>query len=437
MSKVYLNKNVYEAARERVKYIFEEFDNVLVALSGGKDSGVALNLFYDYAKETNQLNKLNFYHQDYEAGYNYTREYCLREFENKADVNKRFWLALPISAQCSVSMYQDYWIPWDEEKKEIWVNEMPKEDYVINEHTVPYKFVKGTYGGEARKDFGKWFSSEYGKTAIIVGLRADESLSRLATITSQHRAHMYNNIRYSKKVNENTYNFYPLYDWTTEDIWVANCKFGWDYNKLYDLFYQAGVPLAGMRTASPFHSAGQHSLRLFKVIEPGTWGKMVGRVNGVNFTGIYGGTTAMGWKNIKKPSHFTWEEYARFLIDTLPPEAKAKMEYHIERIMTTWEAEGYGRNPNVIKTMEEEGIELEKTGVDDPRCTKPGFYEIVKIKSGMPDETKVPMFRKVPSWKGVCITILKNDFTGQYMGVSRTKADLERRRKTMEKYRNL
>ena len=145
----------------------------------------------------------------------------------------------------------------------------------------------------------------------------------------------------------------------------------------------------------------------------------------------------MGWKNIKKPSHFTWEEYARFLIGTLPSGAKAKMEHHIERIMTTWETEGYGRNPNVIKTMEGEGIELEKTGVDDPRCTKPGFYEIVKIKSGMPDETKVPMFRKVPSWKGVCITILKNDFTGQYMGISRTKADLEKRRKTLEKYRNL
>ena len=188
MSKVYLSKNVYDAARERAEYIFAEFDNVLIALSGGKDSGVALNLFYDYAKETNQLNKLNFYHQDYEAGYNYTREYCLREFENKADVNRRFWLALPISAQCSVSMHQDFWIPWDEEKKEIWVNEMPQEDYVINEHNVPYEFAKGTYGGETRKDFAKWFSSEYGKTAVIVGLRADESLSRLATITRDRKS---------------------------------------------------------------------------------------------------------------------------------------------------------------------------------------------------------------------------------------------------------
>lgn len=149
----------------------------------------------------------------------------------------------------------------------------------------------------------------------------------------------------------------------------------------------------------------------------------------------YGGTTAMGWRNIKKPEHFTWEQYAKFLIKTLPKDFKERIEYNITRIMNTWENDGYGRNPRVIKTMEDEGVILEKTGVDDPRCTKPGFYEIVKIKSGMPDETSEPMFRKVPSWKGVCITILKNDFTCQYMGVSRSDKDMAKRREAMKKYK--
>ena len=39
--KRYLDKNVYEAAVERMAYIFAEFDNVLVAFSCGKDSGDA------------------------------------------------------------------------------------------------------------------------------------------------------------------------------------------------------------------------------------------------------------------------------------------------------------------------------------------------------------------------------------------------------------
>ena len=36
--KTYLDKNVYEAALERIAYCFQEFDNVLVSFSGGKDS---------------------------------------------------------------------------------------------------------------------------------------------------------------------------------------------------------------------------------------------------------------------------------------------------------------------------------------------------------------------------------------------------------------
>lgn len=55
----------------------------------------------------------------------------------------------------------------------------------------------------------------------------------------------------------------------------------------------------------------------------------------------------------------------------------------------------------------------------------------------MPDETQIPLFRKCPNWKGVCITILKNDFTCTYMGCGRTKTDLEKRKKALEKYRNL
>jgi len=83
-------------------------------------------------------------------------------------------------------------------------------------------------------------------------------------------------------------------------------------------------------------------------------------------------------------------------------------------------------------------IELENTHEISKLCTKPDVYEIVKIKSGFPDETKVHnLFRICPSWKGVCITILKNDFSCLYMGCQRTKDQNLIRHDALERYKKL
>jgi predicted phosphoadenosine phosphosulfate sulfurtransferase len=431
--------NVYEATIERLKIIFNDFENVLVAFSCGKDSGVLLNIAYDYAKENNLLHKLSFYYEDYEAGYKYTDEYADRMFKY-INVKRKYWLCLPISAACSVSMYEPRWIPWDLDKKDIWVRDMPNYDYVVNENNCPYEFHKGTKGFDARIQFSQWFGDKYGKTAVLIGIRSDESLTRRAIFTSQHRKHMHNGLVYSKIVDKNTINFYPIYDWKTKDIWVANARFGWDYNKIYDLYYQAGLTIDQMRVASPFHLSGQENLKLYRVIDPNNWGRMVGRVNGCNFGGIYGGTTAMGWRTITKPEHYTWKEYAEFLISTLPDVTKKKFTSNLNRLKKSWANKGYGRNPRVIKQIKEHGVSIEVTETISKLCKKPDVYKIIKIKGEWPDEINIDNatpFRHCPNWKAVCITILKNDFALQYMGCTRTKDQNLKKKNALKKYQNI
>lgn len=67
-----------------------------------------------------------------------------------------------------------------------------------------------------------------------------------------------------------------------------------------------------MRVANPFHQCGVSSLKLYQALEPETWGKLIGRVNGANFAAIYGGTIALGYRGVSLPKGHTWETYVDF-----------------------------------------------------------------------------------------------------------------------------
>lgn len=51
MMKQYTGQNVLDALLDRLSYVFTEFDNIYVSFSGGKDSGLLLNLTLDFQKK--------------------------------------------------------------------------------------------------------------------------------------------------------------------------------------------------------------------------------------------------------------------------------------------------------------------------------------------------------------------------------------------------
>lgn len=421
--------NVYEALIQRLDFVFSEFDKVVVSFSGGKDSGVLLSITMDYAKRTGNLGRLAVYHMDYEAQYTKTTEYVDRVFNSLPDGVDGFRVCLPVKAQCSTSMFQAYWQPWKLSEKDIWCRPMPTK-HVINEDNFPWNFDYEISDYEFNIEFGKAVYPNK-KVCFLIGIRTQESLNRWRTMNRRMAANEYKGRNYTTVITDKLVNAYPLFDWAVEDVWTANARFGYDYNKVYDLMYLAGVPLSKMRVASPFNDCAQDALKLYKVLEPDTWGLLVGRVNGVNFTGLYGGTTAMGWKKITKPAHFTWKQYMYFLLDTLPEETRKNYLYKLGVSIKFWKERGGCLSDETIKELRDAGVNIEVSDHTNYKTSKK------PVRMDYLDDIDIKEFKEIPTYKRMCICIIKNDHLCKYMGFSLTKDEMKRRKAIQEKYKDL
>lgn len=422
--------NVYQAAIKRLKIIFSEFDNICVSFSGGKDSGVLLNLCIYYIRNHAPGRKLCVFHMDYEAQYQMTTDYVNRTLEENSDILDVYRCCIPFKVSTCTSMHQNYWRPWEESKRDIWVSQMPDKCYTKNDFDF---FTEDMWDYTFQEKFADWLHQRKGaeKTAILVGIRTQESLNRWRAIHSDRNYRNCKGYNWTKEMYSNVYNAYPIYDWRTTDVWTANGKFKWDYNRLYDLYHKAGVPLEKQRVASPFLSEAQSSLKIYRVIEPHTWGKLVSRVNGVNFTGIYGGTTAMGWNSITLPKGHTWESYMHFLLSTLPENTRENYLTKLSTSIKFWRERGGVLSAETIKKLKAAGVKLEVGSQTNYKTSK------LPVRMEYIDEIDIAEFKEIPSFKRMCVCIMKNDHLCKYMGFSQTKNEMARRKNIIEKYKNL
>lgn len=333
--KTYCEDNVYEAAVKRISYMFDEFENIYVSISGGKDSGVCTHMVLDEARKRNR--KVGLVHIDIEAAYQHTMDFVKQMYDDYGDVIIPIWICLPMTSNNGLSYIETLWTWWDEKCSDKWVREMPKEDYIINLENNPLTFYKdGITFEEFVVKFGKHYAEIFGdknsKTACVVGIRTQESLNRWRAIMKE-KSTLDGKI-FTTQISDNVYNVYPIYDWQVEDIWTYYGKFNKKYNHIYNLMHQAGLSLNQMRIDEPFGNESKVGLNLFKVIEPQTWHKVVGRVSGANIDNIY--NKKMKKEFMKLPKGHTWETFTKFLLTTLPKETREHYERKFKTFVDWW-----------------------------------------------------------------------------------------------------
>ena len=379
--KKFLGCNVLTAAQERISFVFDRFPRIYLAFSGGKDSTVLFHLCAAEARKRGRKFGLLFI--DWECQYRLTIEHVTEMVRLYADCIELYWCCIPMRTVNSVSMYEPEWIAWENGKE--WIREKP--DCAVRDGSFFPFYVENMTFEEFVPLFGKWYAGSE-KTACFIGIRASESLTRWTTVASDSRKRTYEGKRWTTQA-DTVCNVYPIYDWKTEDIWTYCGKYGKIYNRLYDRFYQAGIPLSRMRICEPFGNEQRQALDFYHVIEPETWGRMVARVNGANFGSIYARERGMvlGNYRISKPEQLTWAEFARLLLDSMPQATAEHYKNKIAVYIHWW-------------------------------LTKGG------ITGAFPDEQENDLAgRDVPSWRRICKCILKNDYWCKMLCFAPTKTN--------------
>ena len=184
--KIFLRDSVYESALRRINRIFDEFDNVVISSSGGKDSTVTMQLTLQVAEERGRL-PVKMFFLDQEAEYRMTIEYMRIAMADPRI--EPLWVQAPIKLFNATSMDDPWLMCWKEGEE--WMR--PKEAISIKENV----FGTERFHDMFVKALDYWFPNE--SACYLAGVRAEESPTRLAGLTT---AATYKDITWGKKLNE-------------------------------------------------------------------------------------------------------------------------------------------------------------------------------------------------------------------------------------------
>ena len=269
MPKRVIGMNVFDAAHERLTNLYSEGHRLVVSFSGGKDSGVALEMCVKAAEEVGRL-PVDVIMRDEEIMFPGTFEYCERVYA-RPEIDMH-WV---IANQPIINIFNReipyFWTFDPLLNPEEWVRQPPEYAYKIPHPNIEMMTVP------------ERFPPEEGKELIaVLGLRASESRGRNMGIQSAKSC-------LTQPNSHGVRNMWPIYDMRDGDIWKALYDNGWDFNEAYTVMYRLGLPKNRLRIAPPsMTTAGLSALSLAMKAWPAWFDKVSVRLPGIRSAAMYG-----------------------------------------------------------------------------------------------------------------------------------------------------
>ena len=309
-----LGMNVFDMSLKRIMEIYDTGARVVVAMSGGKDSGLCLELAVLAAQATGNL-PVECCFRDEEIAYPGTYEY-LHRLHDREDVSLR-WLVANQPVINAFDRADPYWWVFDPlVDPELWVSQPPAFAEHTDELEISNMVTKWNYPVAEGQDL-----------VVLIGIRTNESNNRLMGLHSQ------GGMMTGKSKYSGARSAWPIYDWTEGDGWLAYSRYGWDYNSAYDVMRRYGIRRGMMRIGPPTMNvmAAENLRKVGALAWPQWFDRVCRRLPTVRTFAKFGRKAV----DPQRRAGETWEEcFQRTCIDEAPDWIKDRAIIQRERQLT-------------------------------------------------------------------------------------------------------
>lgn len=246
------NISVLDAAKQRIKNLFNSGVKVYISFSSGKDSLCVASLTYDLILQGEiDRKQLAVIFVDEEGLYKSMVDQAMLWRNKFEKIGVPFiWLCLPFKQASILNSlsFSESWITWEPGKEDCWMRTPPP--FAITSHPL----LK--YPGQM--NYQTFCTKAFSDGICMIGMRASESYTRVKAMG------VVNLKRPGGK-------FYPIYDWKDTDVWRYIKERNLEFPEAYMWEYETGTARNKLRLCQFFGDGGSGGLKRIAETDPDLW----------------------------------------------------------------------------------------------------------------------------------------------------------------------